>query len=225
MFKEVFRKTGVSLFGAYVIYWCQGLTLGFYVYNYESTFWIWDSFKDVEVKIVVKEDAHSGTSTGEATKYSWIPSFGSQHISLSFEQWTSCRKNIAYFLVFNHRIISRLFVVLDSPVAFKEQITNSSAKAFWQVKGVQSIYFMLVRVQCLLSSSFEVPVTNDCTLYTRDWNILSNHWQRPNPPPTSFPRHLKWSLCLLFLFYFCAETGYFWFKTAKEIFHSFFKTW
>ena len=53
-----------------------------------------------------------------------------KHISLSFEQWTSCRKNIAYFLVFSHRNISRLFMVLNSPLAFKEQITNSSAKAF-----------------------------------------------------------------------------------------------
>ena len=27
-------------------------------------------------------------------------------------------------------------MVLDSPLTFKKQITNSSAKAFWQVKGV-----------------------------------------------------------------------------------------
>ena len=53
-----------------------------------------------------------------------------QYISFSFEQWTSCRKNIAYFLVFSHRNISRLFMVLDSPLTLKEQITNSSAKAF-----------------------------------------------------------------------------------------------
>ena len=44
----------------------------------------------------------------------------------------------AYFLVFSHRNISRLFMVLDSPLTFKEQITNSSAKAFWQVKGVRN---------------------------------------------------------------------------------------
>ena len=61
-----------------------------------------------------------------------------QHISSSFEQWTSCRKNIAYFLVLSHRNISRLFMMLDSPLTFKEQITNSSAKAFWQVKGVHN---------------------------------------------------------------------------------------
>ena len=61
-----------------------------------------------------------------------------QHISLSFEQWTSCRKNIAYFLVFSHRNISRLSMGLDSPLAFKEQITNSLAKAFGQVKGVRN---------------------------------------------------------------------------------------
>ena len=48
-----------------------------------------------------------------------------------------CRKNIAYFLVFSHQNISRLFLVLDSPLLFKEQIlTNSSAKALGQVKGV-----------------------------------------------------------------------------------------
>ena len=53
-----------------------------------------------------------------------------QYISFSFEQWTSRRKNIAYFLVFSHRNISRLFMVLDSPLTLKEKITNSSAKAF-----------------------------------------------------------------------------------------------
>ena len=29
-------------------------------------------------------------------------------------------------------------MVLDSPLTIKEQITNSSAKAFWQVKGVSN---------------------------------------------------------------------------------------
>ena len=61
-----------------------------------------------------------------------------QRISLSFEQRTSCRKYIAYFLVFSHRNISRLSMVLDSPLTFKEQITNSLAKAFGQVKGVRN---------------------------------------------------------------------------------------
>ena len=41
-----------------------------------------------------------------------------QHISLSFEQWTSCRKNIVYILVFSHQNKSRLFMVLDSPLTF-----------------------------------------------------------------------------------------------------------
>ena len=49
-----------------------------------------------------------------------------------------CRKNIAYLLVFSHRNISHLFMVLDSPLTFKEQINNSSAKAFGQVKGVHN---------------------------------------------------------------------------------------
>ena len=43
-----------------------------------------------------------------------------QHFSLSFEQWTSHRKNIAYFLVFSHQNSSHLFTVLDSPLTFNE---------------------------------------------------------------------------------------------------------
>ena len=43
-----------------------------------------------------------------------------QHFSLSFEQWTSHRNNIAYFLVFSHQNISHLFTVLDSPFTFNE---------------------------------------------------------------------------------------------------------
>ena len=35
-----------------------------------------------------------------------------QHISLSFEQWTSCRKNIAYFLVLSH-LQSQSELVID----------------------------------------------------------------------------------------------------------------
>ena len=38
--KTFSTKKGSSLFGALNICQCQGLTLGFYVYNYKSTFWI-----------------------------------------------------------------------------------------------------------------------------------------------------------------------------------------
>ena len=48
------------------------------------------------------------------------------------------RKNIAYFSVFSHQNISHLFMVLDSLLTFKEQITHSSAKVFGQVKGVRN---------------------------------------------------------------------------------------
>ena len=87
----------------------------------------------MEGKTILKEYAHSGANTGYTYTILHIaeyPHSEIQHISLSFEQWTSCRTNIAYFLVVSHRDISRLFMVLDSPLTFNEQITSSSGKAF-----------------------------------------------------------------------------------------------
>ena len=59
-------------------------------------------------------------------KIAAYPHSADQITSLSFEQWTSCKKKIEYFLFFNHLKISRLFILFDSPLAFNGSITNSS---------------------------------------------------------------------------------------------------
>ena len=59
-------------------------------------------------------------------KIAVYPYSADQIASLSFEQWTSCKNKIEYFLFFNHLITSRLFILFDSPLVFNEPITNSS---------------------------------------------------------------------------------------------------
>ena len=46
--------------------------------------------------------------------------------SFSLVQWTSCKKKMENFFILSHRKVSRLFKLLERPLTFRKQITNSS---------------------------------------------------------------------------------------------------
>lgn len=54
------------------------------------------------------------------------PHSANYSFSISFELWTSCRKQTEYFLFLNQLQVSLLLISFDSPLTFKEHITKLS---------------------------------------------------------------------------------------------------